>query len=149
MKLEEEIKTKGFRSFRERALIEVLFTANWFEGKHTNFLKPYNLSTQQYNILRILRGSAPDCLTVNEVKSRMLDKTPNTTRLVDKLLDKDLVERSRCENDRRVVYVRIKQSGMDLLTQIDNARNNLELGIENISEEEAQVLSQLLERIRT
>ena len=109
------------------------------------FFKPYGISPQQYNILRILRGSK-DKIKVQIVKDRMIERAPNATRLMDKLCDKNLIERERCEHDRRVVYVKISEVGLGLLSSIDNIKNVSFL--DNLSEEEAATLSNLLDKIR-
>lgn len=134
-----------FISNKVKALINIKYTANWLNSRENDFFKPYLISPQQYNILRILRG-AKDEIKVQIVKDRMIERAPNATRLMDKLCDKKLIERARCENDRRVVYVKITKFGLELLSQIDTD-NNLSF-LENITEEEAVVLSNLLDKIR-
>src|SRR5210317_2026337 len=100
-----------------KALINIKYTANWLDTIGNELLKPTKISVQQYNILRILRG-AGKAITVNSVKERMIQKSPNSTRLMDKLCDKGLIARTRCENDRRVVYVKITDKGLKLLDSI-------------------------------
>lgn len=134
-----------FISNKVKALINIKYTANWLNSRENDFFKPYLISPQQYNILRILRG-AKDEIKVQIVKDRMIERAPNATRLMDKLCDKKLIERARCEHDRRVVYVKITKFGLELLSQIDTD-NNLSF-LENITEEEAVVLSNLLDKIR-
>jgi DNA-binding MarR family transcriptional regulator len=128
-----------------KALINIKYTSNWLNSSENEFFKPYGISPQQYNILRILRG-AKESIKVQIVKNRMIERAPNATRLMDKLCDKTLIARERCEHDRRVVYVKITKAGLDLLTTIDN-NNNFSF-LENITEEEAVVLSNLLDKIR-
>jgi DNA-binding MarR family transcriptional regulator len=134
-----------FRTNKIKALINIKYTSNWLNSRENDFFKPYLISPQQYNILRILRG-AKDRIKVQIVKDRMIERAPNATRLMDKLCDKNFIERARCEHDRRVVYVKITKTGLDLLTTIDNKNNRSFL--ENITEEEAVVLSNLLDKIR-
>ena len=110
------------------------------------YFKQFGISPQQYNILRILRG-AGDQMKVQIVKERMIERAPNATRLMDKLCEKDLISRKRCEEDRRVVYVEITKDGLQLLTDIDNAPERLNL-VNNLSDEEAIQLSDLLDKIR-
>ena len=109
----------------------------------------FGLSMPQYNILRILRG-AKKSISVNDVKSRMVEKSPNTTRLMDKLFDKELIERVRCENDRRVVYVEISNGGLDLLQKIDEEFeiDRANMFAATLTEEEAETLSGLLDKMR-
>ena len=110
-----------------------------------DILKPFKISVQQYNILRILRG-AKEAITVNAVKDRMIEKSPNITRLMDKLCDKDLIERTRCETDRRVVYIKITVKGLVLLEKA--SLENANYGMNNISIDEAKILNNLLDKIR-
>lgn len=142
--LSKDIKSK-FPNERVKALVNIKFTAHWLDSIGNKTLKPFNISIQQYNILRILRG-ANASITVNTVKERMIEKSPNSTRLMDKLCEKDLIERVRCENDRRMVYVKITFAGMDLLKKID--MTGFEKVMNKLSEKEAKTLSRLLDKIR-
>jgi len=142
--ISKDINSK-FPNEHVKALINIKYTANWLNTVGNEFLKPFKISNQQYNILRILKG-ANDSVTVNMVKERMIEKSPNATRLMDKLCDKGLIERMRCENDRRVVYVKISEKGLKLLDKIkmeefDNHMNS-------ITEEEAKKLNEILDKIR-
>ncbi|SFS70500.1 MarR family winged helix-turn-helix transcriptional regulator [Lutibacter maritimus] len=128
-----------------KALLNIKYTANFLDTLGNTFLKPYNISEQQYNILRILRG-AKEAITVSTVKERMIQKSPNSTRLMDKLCDKGFIERVRCENDRRVVYVQINEKGLALLNEINMDEFNKY--INKISEKEAKQLNELLDKIR-
>ena len=110
--ISKDINSK-FISNKVKALINIKYTANWLNSKENEFFKPYFISPQQYNILRILRG-AKDRIKVQIVKDRMIERAPNATRLMDKLCDKKLIKRARCEYDRRVVYVKITDEGLDL-----------------------------------
>jgi MarR family 2-MHQ and catechol resistance regulon transcriptional repressor len=142
--ISKDINSK-FISNKLKALINIKYTSNWLNSKENAFFKPYGISPQQYNILRILRG-AKGKIKVQIVKDRMIERAPNATRLMDKLCDKSLIERVRCEHDRRVVYVQIVQPGLDLLFAIDA---NKEVSfLDNITEEQALVLSNLLDKIR-
>ncbi|WP_342630447.1 MarR family winged helix-turn-helix transcriptional regulator [Fluviicola taffensis] len=110
-------------------------------------MSKFDLSMPQFNILRILRG-AKEVISVNAVKERMVEKSPNTTRLMDKLIEKGLIERVRCDSDRRVVYVSISEAGLNILKQIDDD-NQSDLDFTgNLTEEEAEVLSNLLDKLR-
>jgi len=142
--ISKDIKSK-FKNNKVKALINIKYTSNWLSSKENEFFKPYGLSPQQYNILRILRG-AKGRVKVQIVKERMIERAPNATRLMDKLCDKTLIARERCEDDRRVVYVKITQQGLKLLATIDN--NNKLSFLENLTEEEAETLSNLLDKIR-
>ncbi|OAD44762.1 MarR family transcriptional regulator [Polaribacter atrinae] len=142
--ISKDIKST-FKSNKLKAFINIKYTANWLSSKENEFFKPYAISPQQYNILRILRG-AKDRIKVQVVKERMIERAPNATRLMDKLCDKNLIERERCEEDRRVVYVRITKLGLELLTSIDD--NKTLSFLDNITEEEALLLSNLLDKLR-
>lgn len=142
--ISKDINSK-FISDKVKALINIKYTANWLSSKETDFFKPYGISPQQYNILRILRG-AKEKIKVQIVKDRMIVRAPNATRLMDKLCEKSLIERERCEHDRRVVYVKIKKQGLELLSTIDE--NQQFDFLDRITEEEATILSNLLDKIR-
>ena len=142
--ISKDIKSK-FTNNKVKALINLKYTSNWLSSKENEFFKPYAISPQQYNILRILRG-AKTKMKVQIVKERMIERAPNATRLMDKLCDKNLIERERCEDDRRVVFVKITNQGLELLKTIDENKNISFL--ENLTEEEATVLSDLLDKIR-
>lgn len=142
--ISKDIKSTFINS-KVKALINIKYTSNWLNSKENEFFKPYGISPQQYNILRILRG-AKERTKVQIVKDRMIERAPNATRLMDKLCDKNLIERARCEHDRRVVYVKITHQGLALLSTIDENKNLSFL--ENLSEKEASILSDLLDKIR-
>ena len=142
--LAKDINSK-FPNEKVKALINIKYTAHWLDSFGNKALKPFNISIQQYNILRILRG-ADASIAVNTVKERMIEKSPNSTRLMDKLCEKELIERIRCENDRRVVFVKITYEGMELLKKID--MTGFEKIMDKLSEKEAKTLSRLLDKIR-
>ena len=122
-----------FPNNKVKAFINIKYTANWINSKENEFFKPYGISPQQYNILRILRG-AKEPTKVQVIKDRMIERAPNATRLMDKLCDKKLIERVRCDHDRRVVYISISNQGLELLKTIDE---NIDFDfINNLSEEE-------------
>ena len=135
----------NFENERVKAFINILYTANWINNKQNNFFKPFGISPQQYNVLRILRG-AKQPLMVQTIKERMVVTTPNTTRLLDKLLIKGFVNRVPCPNDRRVVHIEITEEGLSLLNDITKNENLKHL--ENLTEKEAKQLSYLLDKIR-
>lgn len=135
----------SFPSNKVKALINIKYTANWLNSKEVEFFKPFGLSPQQYNILRILRG-AGEPTKAQVVKERMIDRAPNATRMIDKLLDKDLIKRERCDHDRRVVYIEITKKGLLLVDKI--AENKSLDFLNQITEKEAAVLSDLLDKLR-
>lgn len=134
-----------FSNERVKAMLNIKYTAGWLDQIGTELLKPHKISEQQYNILRILRGAAKE-ITVTEVKERMIQKSPNTTRLMDKLCDKKLIDRSRCESDRRVVFVKITKKGLDLLERIN--MSDLDHYMERLTDKEAKLLNDLLDKLR-
>ncbi|MDX1277910.1 MarR family winged helix-turn-helix transcriptional regulator [Oceanihabitans sediminis] len=134
-----------FPNSKVKAMINILFTANWISSYQNAFFKPFNISAQQFNVLRILKGAGMP-LKVQTIKERMIERSPNATRLMDKLHAKDLIERTPCPNDRRVVNIEITTQGLELLEDISKA-DHQDL-LENISEDEAVQLSNLLDKIR-
>ena len=148
MRLEEELQQDGFQSEHQKAVLNILFTSNWLESDSARTLKPFGISSQQYNVLRILKGQGESAISVNNIMSRMIDKMSNASRLVEKLRKKELIERVTCEYDRRQVDVRITQSGMALLKEADKEMNKFDEMKGKLSEKEAIMLSELLEKIR-
>ncbi len=142
--LGKEINSK-FDNEWVKALINIKYTSAFLDNIANKILKPYNISEQQYNILRILRGAGKE-ITVNTIKKRMIQKSPNSTRLMDKLCDKKLINRVRCESDRRVVYIEISKDGLDLLGKIN--LKELDDYTNSLSEKEAKTLNKLLDKIR-
>ena len=142
--LSKDINSK-FSSNKVKALINILYTANWITNIQNTFFKPFGISPQQYNILRILNG-ANEPLKVQVIKERMIDRSPNATRLMDKLCAKKLIERIPCPGDRRVVHINITAKGKQLLNDIsDNFNDDI---LKNITENEAIQLSELLDKLR-
>src|SRR3989337_3458772 len=109
MKLEEEISQKAFRNNKHKAIVNIIFSYNWLLKNHFKLLKPYDLTIQQFNILRILRGQYPNPATVKLLKERMLDKMSDASRLVDRLIKKELVTRCINTKDRRAVDIKISE----------------------------------------
>lgn len=142
--LSKDINSK-FANDKVKAMLNIMYTANWIQSNQNSFFKPFGISPQQYNILRILRGAA-EAISVQTIKDRMLERSPNATRLMDKLCDKKLIERVTCEGDRRVVHIKITHQGLELLTEIDIAKRKDQLA--NLTLKEARILSDLLDKIR-
>lgn len=148
MKIEEEIKQSNFKSPHQKAYINTVYTANWLQLRQSACFKPFGITLPQYNVLRILRGQFPKPATVNLIIERMLDKTSNASRIVDKLEAKELVTRTQCPSDRRTVDILITDKGLKLLKKMDVMEGGEAVGITNLSEEEAIQLSHLLDKIR-
>ncbi|MDZ7897400.1 MAG: MarR family transcriptional regulator [Arcicella sp.] len=149
MSIETDIKQNNFKSPHMKAVVNILYTNSWLQSVQMEIFKPYDLTIQQYNVLRILRGQYPNPITVIAIIERMMDKMSNASRLVDKLLLKGLAIRKECPNDRRAVDVKITQKGLDLLEELDVLQTNWENSLTGLSEEEALQLSDLLDKIRT
>jgi DNA-binding MarR family transcriptional regulator len=142
--LAKDINSK-FENNRVKALLNIIYTANWITSCQNEFFKDFGISPQQYNILRILNGSG-EPLKVQTIKDRMLERSPNATRLMDKLCAKSYIERLPSEHDRRVVKIVITKEGKDLLKSIPrNLNNDL---LKKLNEEEAEQLSDLLDKMR-
>lgn len=142
--LAKDINSK-FENNRVKALLNIIYTANWITSCQNEFFKDFGISPQQYNILRILRG-ASEPLKVKTIKDRMLERSPNATRLMDKLCSKNYIERLPSEQDRRVVKIVITKEGKNLLDSIPkNLNKDL---LKNLNEEEAEQLSNLLDKMR-
>lgn len=142
--LSKDIKSK-FENDKVKALLNIIYTANWIKSHQNDFFKTYGISPQQFNVLRILRG-ANKALKVQTVKERMIERSPNATRLMDKLCNKNLIQRIACPEDRRVVHIEITNEGLILLDDISkNLKNNL---LDKLTDAEAKYLSELLDKIR-
>lgn len=150
MKIEEAIQQQKFKSELHKAQVNLLYTAAWMNQQSTQALKPYNISIQQFNILRILRGLHPEQATVKLLTERMIDKMSNASRLVEKLKKKGLVERESCQEDRRRVNISITEAGLELLAAASCALEKASLRqLEYLNDDEAALLNELLDRIRT
>ncbi|MEM7367654.1 MAG: MarR family transcriptional regulator [Bacteroidota bacterium] len=149
MKLEKAIKqSTPFRSSRQRAAVNLIFTHNWLVSHHRNFLKGADITIQQYNVLRILRGQSPNPISTSDIRERMLDRRSDVSRIVDRLLKKDLISRSTCQEDKRLVDVTISQSGLDLLAELDNRGDMLDEIMNSLSDDEVDQLNDLLDKMR-
>jgi DNA-binding MarR family transcriptional regulator len=142
--ISKDINSK-FPNIKVKALLNLIYSANWISSQQNTFFKPFGISPQQFNILRILRGAGKP-LKVQTIKERMLERSPNATRLMDKLCDKDFIDRIACPDDRRVIHIQITNKGLSLLKKID--KNMKADYLENLTEKEASQLSDLLDKIR-
>ena len=149
MRIEDEIKQSQFQDEHQKAMINLIYTAGWLQLRQACAFKQFALTSPQFNILRILRGQHPQPATVALLIERMLDKTSNASRIVDRLEEKKLVTRTVCPANRRAVDIRITRAGLDLLDQIEesgvlNSRKNMAL-----NEDEMRQLNALLDKMRT
>lgn len=147
MKIEEEIKQHNFISVHQKAVINLIFTANWLVNQQQAYFKPYGITGQQFNVLRILKGQHPKSISAKEIKSRMLDKHSDISRLLDRLLAKKLIEKKLCPIDKRASDVFITEKGLSLLHEIDPKQNDIDLVL-RLTKEEARQLSELLDKAR-
>lgn len=149
MELEKEIKQQHFADIYQKMTLNVIFTSGWLENLHATQLKPYGITPQQFNILRILRGQHPKPASVNLLIDRMLDKMSNASRLVEKLRIKEYVSRQACPMDRRQVDVLITEKGLKLLKELDEKFSTESFPyFKNLTEEEAAQISDLLDKFR-
>ena len=148
MRIDEEIQTTKFEDNYHKVIINITYTDGWLSNLIRPYFEKYNLTNQQFNILRILRGQYPKPATVNLLKERMIDKMSDASRIVDRLVQKELV--SRCTNvkDRRAVDVRISEKGLEILKQMDAEFKIKDLLKTNLTLEEAGTLSDLLDKMR-
>jgi DNA-binding MarR family transcriptional regulator len=147
MKIEEEIKQPKFRDAYQRAVVNLIYTANWVQNRNQEFFKPFGITAAQFNILRILRGQHPGSLSATEIKSRMLDKNSDVSRMLDRLIAKELVLKRTCPKDKRAFDVLITDAGLEVLRLIDKQLAEHE-HFSSVSEEEATYLSDLLDKCR-
>ena len=146
MRIEEEIKSTIALSIAKKVILNLAFTKNYVGDKFNEILKPFEISGEQYNVLRILRGQKGNPINMQDIQERMVTKNSNTTRLIDKLLLKKMVERNVCPENRRKIEILITQTGLDILAELDPLIENHENGITNNLELEQ--LNNLLEKIR-
>jgi DNA-binding MarR family transcriptional regulator len=148
MKLEEEIKQKKFRNEYHKLAVNILYTQGWLLNSQSSLLKKYGITSAQYNILRILRGQYPNPASINLLKERMLDKMSDASRLVERLKQKDLVERKICPEDRRRVEVVITEKGLNLLKDVDTHIDEEDQLFKRLKPDEAQLINNLLDKMR-
>ncbi|MFB9861829.1 MarR family transcriptional regulator [Rufibacter immobilis] len=148
MRLEDELKQKSFKSPHHRMIVNVMFTGNWLLKELSCQLKPLGLSSQQNNVLGILRGQYPNPATLGLIQERMMDRDSNATRLVDKLLEKGLVTRCQCSENRRKVDIIITEKGLELLKETDKIIQGLEERFKQINPDEAALIGELMDKIR-
>jgi DNA-binding MarR family transcriptional regulator len=148
MSLEQDIKQKAFSSEIEKAIVNINFTHSYFAGLLNSSLKQHNISIQQFNVLRILKGSHPKPVSVNDITDRMIDKMSNASRLVEKLRLKGLISRNTCLFDKRQVDVSITEEGQDLLKKLNELTLEVIAGHSHLSDQELVELNATLDKIR-
>ncbi len=148
LSLGEEIKQTKFKSEHQKAMLNIMLTANTLYASNSRFFKKFDLSPEQYNVLRILRGNHPKSCSVLNIQERMLDKMSNASRLVDKLETKGLLTRIQCKEDRRQVDINITKAGLEILNQIDVPFESMESVLECVSDNELVRFNEILDTIR-
>ena len=149
MKIEEEIKSTIKLSIIRKVILNLKFTQNFLDDKFNDILKPYDISSEQYNVLRILRGQKGNPLNMQDIQERMVTKNSNTTRLIDKLLLKEMVVRNTCPENRRKIEIKITDKGLNVLINLDPIiENHNKVFTNNLADSELEILNELLEKIR-
>lgn len=148
MGIEQDIQQPNFRNEFQKMGINLLFTANWLNEQIGKMLSEEGVTQQQYNILRILRGSTTPLSTL-KIRERMLDKMSDTSRIVDRLIAKELVVKNTCEKDKRLVDITLTPKGLSLVDQLDQYNERIDALLKGINESEAQLMNQILDKIRT
>lgn len=149
MGIDQDILQTKFRNEHQKATLNILYTYNWITERTKELFATEDITPQQFNILRILRGSHPKPLSTLQIRERMLDKMSDTSRIVDRLISKGLVKKGVCKDDRRLVDVMITDKGRKLLDRMDARQDELDNILGNISKKEASMLSELLDKIRS
>jgi len=148
MKLEDEIKQKHFKSPQQKLAVNLLYTANWLNYNYHALFKGHDLTPQQFNVLRILRGQYPKHCSLKTIKERMLDRMSDASRIVDKLVNKQLVTRTQCPSDRRSINLLISNSGLQLLKELDVIEDANTQLFKSLSVEQVKQLNELLDDLR-
>jgi DNA-binding MarR family transcriptional regulator len=148
MRIDEEIQSSKFENNYQKAVINISYTYSWVNNQSRHLFEKNNITLQQFNILRILRGQYPKPATVNLLKDRMVDKMSDASRIVDRLVQKGMVSRCTNTKDRRAVDIRISDQGLAILAKMDEDFKIKDLLQNNLTEEEASQLSDLLDKLR-
>jgi MarR family transcriptional regulator, 2-MHQ and catechol-resistance regulon repressor len=148
MGIEDDIHQVKFQSAKQKAMLNILYTYGWMMERVKTFLAGEDITHQQFNILRILRGAAPKPLSTLQIRERMLDKMSDTSRIVDRLVSKGLVKKVVCGKDKRLVDVTITEQGQKLLKRLDGEGDHITDIMSNLTEQEAELVSNLLDKLR-
>ena len=149
MKIEEEINQSKFRNAGEKAIVNIIFTANAIQDLYKGMLKEHGISLPQYNVLRILKGRMDGFATCGDLKEVMLDKNPDVTRLCDKLVEKKLIIRNNNKNNRRQILLKISDKGLQTLEELTPLFEQTRIRLAKIGEQELLDFSDTLDKIRT
>lgn len=149
MKIEEAIKQSKFENSYQKAIINIIYTANWLRDQEEEFFKIHNILPQHYNVLRIVKGKHPKVISPGEIKEVMLDKGNDVTRLVDKLVKRGFLARKTCENNRRKIDIAITTKGIDFLKSMNEPfKKQMNELKKQLDEKDAEKLSNLLDKFR-
>lgn len=148
MKLEDAIRSNNFSDERHRATVNLLYSAYWMKDIFSSALKEYGLTMEQHNVLRILKGSHPKDLCVKDIASRIVEKSSNVPRIIDRLVAKKLVKRYQSKEDKRETLVGLTEKGIETVQQARKLVDELTHRTVNLDEKEAAALNALLEKMR-
>jgi len=148
LKLEEEIHQKSFKTPMQKLAVNLLYSSNWLNDHYAGFFKDIDITVQQYNVLRILRGQHPQYCNLKLIKERMLDRSSDASRIVDKLVTKKLVLRANCPTDRRSVNLLISDSGLEILKNLDFIDEATKDIFKHLNSEQIDQLNELLDNMR-
>jgi len=148
MTLEKDISQRHFRNLNQKSMVNLIYTYHWVVEKIKDLLSTEGITLQQYNILRILRGSFPEPLSTLRIRERMLDKMSDTSRIVDRLVVKGLAQKNISKTDKRLVDVMITDEGRALLAKLDLHNDELDSIANTLSEDEMNILNNLLDKLR-
>jgi len=149
MGIEKDInQVKPFRSEFQKATINLIYTHNWLSLKMKSFFKPHNITLQQYNVLRILKG-AKEPLSTSDIRERMIEKMADTSRMVERLSTKGWVKREECCGDKRLVDVTITEAGLEYISRLEGIDAHVESIYQNLTSDEATKLNSILDKLRS
>ena len=148
MSLEGDIRQRSFKTPQQKLAVNLLYTSNWLNNHYAGFFKSTNLTPQQYNVLRILRGQYPNYCTLKTIKERMLDRMSDASRIVDKLVTKKYITRKECPDDRRSVNLLISEKGLKLLMDLDFIDEEMKAVFGKLTSDEVKTLNDLLDKVR-
>ncbi len=148
MSLEDDIRQPSFRNEHQKGIINMIYTCNWIMERQKNFFDQENITPQQFNILRILRGSYPKPISTLQIRERMLDKMSDTSRIVDRLVIKELATKKPSLADKRLVDIAITSRGIAMLERLDRKNEEMDSLLHALSDTEVKKLNQLLDKIR-
>lgn len=149
MTIEEALKTSNFKSEEHKAMLNILYTAYYLKASNAELLKAHNLTGEQYNVMRILKGKYPKAMCIKDIGSRMIEKNSNVPRIIDRMVTKGIAQKATSKEDRRETLIGLTAEGLKLL---ENANKTISENLENrttLTEDEAKKLNKLLEKIRT